>query len=432
MAKFVTKFKYLKSGARNSAGSYAKYIATREGVEKIDDTKKFLPPTKRQNKLIEKLLKDFSDSKNSLEYEDYMNKKTIGTAAEFISRTVEDNMDKILDKKTYADYIATRPRAEHFGSHGLFTDDGVYVDLKKVSENLNSYDGNVWTVIISLRREDAERLGFDNGKRWRDMLRSQTVALSEEFNIPLKDLKWFAAFHDEGYHPHVHLIVYSVNEKEGYLSEQSVENLRSSFAKDIFSQDMISVYEKQTELRNSVKQNAKEIVKKALESIKEGYRENAELEKKILLLSEELSRTKGKKVYSYLRSDIKDIVDEIVDELGKDNRISDLYNLWYKQKDEIYGIYTSQHSERVSLSDNAEFRSIKNAVIQEAISLSNNGNDGAPNNISPKIVSGIMNLMYYVCNLFRDKINTDHPAKIDRKERQKTNEKKQAQGLKLE
>ena len=235
MAKLVTKFKYLKSNSRHTSGRYAKYIATREGVEKIDDTNKYLPSTKKQNKLIDALLKDYPDSQNSLEYEDYMSRKTIGTAAEFISRTIENNMDSLLKNKTYADYIATRPGTERFGSHGLFTDDGVYVDLKNVSEELNSYDGNVWIVIISLRREDAERLGFDKGQRWRDMLRTQTDAFSECFKIPIQNLKWFAAFHNESHHPHVHLMIYSKNKEDGYLSQQGVEKLRSSIANDIFS-----------------------------------------------------------------------------------------------------------------------------------------------------------------------------------------------------
>ena len=130
----------------------------------------------------------------------------------------------------YVKYIATRPRAERFGSHGLFTDSGVQVDLQKVSDDLNQHKGNVWTIIISLRREDAVRLGFDHGSRWRDMLRTQTQALSENLKIPMEHLKWFAAFHDESYHPHIHLIAYSDLENEGYLSKQGVMKLRSAFA----------------------------------------------------------------------------------------------------------------------------------------------------------------------------------------------------------
>lgn len=223
MAKLVTKFKYLKPGARKGAGGYAKYIATREGVEKIDDSQRLALATKQQEKLIAKILKDFPDSASLPEYGDYQAAPNMGNASEFISRALEDIADEMLSSKTYADYIATRPRAQRFGSHGLFTDDGVQVRLEKVSEELNLHKGNVWTAIFSLRREDEERLGFNSGERWRDLLRAQTQELSEAFHIPMTDLKWFAAFHNEGHHPHVHMIVYSTNPKEGYLSPKGVE-----------------------------------------------------------------------------------------------------------------------------------------------------------------------------------------------------------------
>ncbi len=243
MPKLVTKFKYLKPSARQSRGGYAKYIATREGVEKLDDSQRFAPVTAKQQQLIQRLLKDFSDSREMFEYEDYLQNQTVGSASEFITRAIEDNASKCLTSKTYADYIATRPRAERLGSHGLFTDDGVQVNLDRVSADLNSYGGNVYTIIISLRREDAERLGFDNGSRWRDMLRTQTQALAENLKIPLEHLKWFAAFHNEGHHPHVHLLAYSAMENEGFLTKKGVHNLRSEFARDIFAQDLHGIYE---------------------------------------------------------------------------------------------------------------------------------------------------------------------------------------------
>lgn len=177
MAKLVTKFKYLNGKSNGRAARYAKYIGTREGVEKIDESHKFAPATKRQEKLIAKILKDFPDAEDMHEYADYLNKRTVGNASEFISRALEDNAEEMMEMKTYADYIATRPRAERFGSHGLFTDDGVEVKLQEVSDNIRKYEGNVWTIVISLRREDAERLGFATGERWRDMLRSQTATI---------------------------------------------------------------------------------------------------------------------------------------------------------------------------------------------------------------------------------------------------------------
>lgn len=369
MAKLVTKFKYLKPNARQSVGGYAKYIAIREGVEKIDESYKFSPSSAKQQQLIDNILRDFPDSKKMLEYEDYVSEPTVGNASEFITRALEDNAYEVMQTKTYADYIATRPRAERFGSHGLFTDDGVQVKLNEVSENLNQYGGNVWTVIISLRREDAERLGYNAGERWRDMLRSQTQALSENFKIPMQNLKWYAAFHNESHHPHVHLMVYSTEEKQAYLSRQSVMNLRSAFAKDIFAQDLLCVYEKQTEYRDELKVNSREVISEIVSKINDGIYDKPKLEELLLQLAGRLSKTGGKKVYGYLKQDVKAIVNRIVDELASDERISALYNLWYEQKEESTKVYTQKLPERVPLVDNQEFKSIKNTVIQEAMNI---------------------------------------------------------------
>ena len=369
MAKLVTKFKYLKPTDKLSPGGYAKYIATREGVEKIDESFKLKPVTVNQKQLIAKMIRDFPDSKNSLEYDDYLQNKTVGAASEFISRTMEENAAQMMTSKTYADYIATRPRAERFGSHGLFTDDGVAVNLSKVSEELNLYEGNVWTAIISLRREDAERLGYNNGERWRDMLRTQTEALSTNLNIPMQNLKWFAAFHNESHHPHVHLIAYSAVKGQGYLTQKGVMNLRSSFAKDIFAQDLISIYEKQTEHRDELKANSREVIAEIISKINSGAYNNPKLEEMLLRLVDRLSKTSGKKVYGYRKADVKAIVNSIVDELAADERIAALYDLWYEQREEVIHTYTDEMPERVPLSQNKEFKSFKNAVIQEAMNI---------------------------------------------------------------
>ena len=369
MAKLVTKIKYLKPTARQNAGGYARYIATREGVEKIDDTKKLEPPTDKQIKLIEKIKKDFPDSTEMHEYDDYIARPTLGNASDFISRAIENNSDEVQSSKTYADYIATRPRAERFGSHGLFTDDGVRVKLNEVSEELKEYEGNVWTVIVSLRREDAERLGFNHGERWRDMLRTQTQEMSEQFRIPMKNLKWFAAFHNESHHPHVHLMVYSSDPSEGYITPQGVERLRSSLAKEIFRQDLLSVYEKQTEHRDDLRTESKAVLSEIVERMNSGICDNPVLEDKLVLLSKRLSKLSGKKQYGYLKADVKDLVDSIVDELEKDDRIAALYDLWYTQREEVIRTYTDDLPERIPLSQNEEFKSVRNAVIMEAMNI---------------------------------------------------------------
>ena len=472
MAKLVTKFKYLKPNRKVSAGGYAKYIATREGVEKIDDTKKFAPATAKQKNLIEKILKDFPDSKDMFECADYLEKQNAGSASDFISRVMEDYAYEISGRKAYADYIATRPRAQRFGSHGLFTDDGVQVQLSKVTEELDKHKGNIWTAIISIRREDAERLGFNTGARWRDMLRTQTEALAKNLKIPMENLRWYAAFHNESHHPHVHLIAYSTVENEGYLTQKGVENLRSSFAKDIFQQDLLCIYEKQTEHRNKLRADAKDIVEDLASKINCEIYVSASIQHRLLELANRLSNTNGKKVYGYLKPDVKALVDSIVDELVNDGRIKKLYDLWYEQKENTIRTYTDEIPDRIPLVNNKEFKSIKNAIIKEALKLNltedvvekseNSDNESViktfeyEENISAESVfnsgrgvlyphysiktnrNGIavssLYLLRFLSNMIQSRLRFEEKQKAqrtDKKLQQKINDKKHDQGLKM-
>lgn len=472
MAKLVTKFKYLKPNRKVSAGGYAKYIATREGVEKIDDTKKFAPATTKQKNLIEKILKDFPVSKDMFEYADYIEKQNQGSASDFISRVMEDYAYEISGRKAYADYIATRPRAERFGSHGLFTDDGVQVQLSRVSEELDRHKGNIWTAIISIRREDAERLGFNTGSRWRDMLRTQTEALAKNLKIPIQNLRWYAAFHNESYHPHVHLIAYSTVENEGYLTQKGVENLRSSFAKDIFYQDLLCIYEKQTEHRNKLRAEARDIVEDLVSKINSEIYISASIQNKLLELADRLSKTKGKKVYGYLKPDVKALVDSIVEELANDIRIKKLYDLWYEQKENTIRTYTDEVPDRIPLVQNKDFKSIRNAVIKEALKVNltedeaeeikNTDEESVSNPFeyeentsvesvfdsgrgvlyprysiktnSNSVAVSSLYLLRYLCNMLQSRLRFEEKQKAqrtDKKLQQKINDKKQAQGLKM-
>lgn len=472
MARLVTKFKYLKPNRKVSAGGYAKYIATREGVEKIDDTKKFAPATEKQKNLIEKILKDFPDSKDMFEYADYLEKQNQGSASDFISRVMEDYAYEISGRKAYADYIATRPRAERFGSHGLFTDDGIQVQLSKVAEELNNHKGNIWTAIISIRREDAERLGFNTGTRWRDMLRTQTEALAKNLKIPIQNLRWYAAFHNESHHPHVHLIAYSTVENEGYLTQKEVENLRSSFAKDIFQQDLLCVYEKQTEHRDKLRAEARYVVDDLVSKINSEIDINSSIQQKLLELAHRLSKTSGKKVYGYLKPDVKALVDFIVEELASDDRIAKLYDLWYEQKENTIKTYTDEVPDRIPLAQNKEFKSIKNAIIKEALKLKlaedeveeienadeepvtspfkyeentsvesvfDSGRGVLYPHYSIKtnrnsVAVSSLNLLRYLCNMIQNQLRFEEKQKAqrtDKKLQQKINDKKQAQGLKM-
>lgn len=311
MPRLVTKFGYLKQGKGKSPGGYARYISTREGVEKISET----------------------------------------------------------PQKTYADYIATRPRAERFGTHGLFTDEGEPVVLSRVSEELNAYSGNIYTAILSLHREDATRLGFDSATRWRDFLRGQTETLSENLKIPMAHLKWYAAFHNEGHHPHVHLIAYSIVPGEGHLSKQGVEKMRSAFANEIFHQDFLCTYQSQSEYRDQLRDQGRERIAEIVAQINSGNYENPRAEELLIRLAEKLSRTSGKKVYGYLKPEVKEIVNAIVAELAVDERIKKLYDLWYEQREDVLRTYTDTFPERLPLEQNPEFKSIRNAVIQEAMKI---------------------------------------------------------------
>lgn len=370
MPRLVTKFKYLKPGAGGkSVGGYARYIATREGVEKLDDSHRHAPVTQKQQALIEKILRDLPDTKGSYEYQDFQREQTVGNASEFISMAIEENMDAVANTKTYADYIATRPRAERLGSHGLFTDDGVEVQLGKVSRELNTYKGNVYTAILSLKREDATRLGFDHGARWRDFLRGQTQTLSENLKIPMDHLRWYAAFHNEGHHPHVHLIAYSTVPGEGHLSKQGMENMRSAFAREIFSQELLFTYQQQTEYRDRLREQGRESISDIVAQINAGTYQNPRIEELLLQLSDRLSRTTGKKVYGYLKPDVKAIVDQIVAEFAGEENIRKLYDLWYEQREDVLRTYTDTFPERIPLEQNKEFKSIRNAVIQEALKI---------------------------------------------------------------
>lgn len=369
MAKLITKFKYMKPDSYVSAGGYAKYIATREGVEKIDDTKKLLPSTKKQQQLIESIIRDFPDTEDMLEYEDYIKNPTRENATEFITRALEENADEDINCKTYADYIATRPRVEKYGSHGLFSDAGMVINLKEVSAKMNMHQGNIWTAIISLRREDAEKLGFNKGERWRDMLRGQAEIISNNFKIPMDKFHWYAAFHNESHHPHVHMIMYSERLERGYLTRKGLMRIRSSVAKGIFGQEIYYLSEQQTVHREKLRKDSKALIGQIISRINKGAYDNPKLEEMLLKLADRLSKTSGKKVYGYLKPDVKAIINNIVIELSKDERIAKLYNLWYEQKENILRIYTNEIPDRIPLVDNKEFKSIKNAIIQEAMNI---------------------------------------------------------------
>ncbi|MBS5733247.1 MAG: SEL1-like repeat protein [Clostridiales bacterium] len=368
MAKIILKSRYLRAGSRQHSEHLIRYIAKREGVQKIDDTWKHQSATKEQQKLIEELVRDFPETKDSFEYRDYISKPSKGTASEFISRAIDDNVDLIGKRENYVSYIAKRPRTERHGAHGLFTDADVPINLSKVAEEVANHEGNVWTHIISLRREDAARLGYDNAYAWRNLLRSQAETIAENMKIPLTDLRWYAAYHDESYHPHVHMVIYSAG-KEPYLTKLGIRNIKAAFARQIFRHDLLQVYVEQTNHRNELTQKNHDILSDIIARINSGSYDNPTVTDLLLKLSEQMKHHKGKKVYGYLSQAGRNLVNAVVDELAKDNDISLLYDLWYEQRDKITGTYQDTPEQRIPLSQNKEFKAVKNAVIQESLNI---------------------------------------------------------------
>lgn len=369
MAKLIFTSRYLKDAKPSQKENYVHYIGTRKGVEKIDTSKKHLPATVSQKKLVHQLLQDFPATKEMLEYEDYQRKPTIENASEFISCVLEQNLDIAATRKNYVDYLAHRPRVEKIGEHGLFTDEGEPVVLGQVQNQVADHKGIVWTHVISLRREDAARLGYDSAVQWMALLRSKRAMLCKHMKIDSANLKWYAAFHNESHHPHVHLLVYSVKDGEGYLTKQSIEAMRSELAHDIFRQDFANIYEEQAQSRMDLKERSEVVMKTWIDEIRAGTLKSSEIETSMMQLSKRLQNTGGKKVYGYLKRDVKDLVDHIVDELEKDDRVSALYREWGLWEDEIVKTYRKQTEELPPLSKQPKLKSIKNMVIAEALRL---------------------------------------------------------------
>ena len=402
MARLVVKIKYMKQGAKR--GGYAKYIGTREGVALIDDS-----------------------------------------------------------HKTYADYIATRPRAERIGKHGLFTDEGREVNLDEVSRELNAFGGTMWTAIVSIKREDAEKLGFDTGARWRNILRANRNELAKQFKIKPSSFQWYGAFHDESYHPHVHLIIYD-KENKGYLTKDGVENIKSMFAHSIFQDEMFALEKEKSDRRDLLRTRGRDEIERIIERIKDGSNENVMLQALILDLSRRLRQHKGKKKYSYLKPKDRKLVDSIVDEIAKISAIKELYDLWYEKQEALSTIYKTEMPPRLPLSANPAFKTIRNAVISEADELNVaetedyseeevidiGGTEREHHSPTPdqetttrpkprvrcetgNVTLTVTRLLNNIGRIFRDQFTDypEHKPKVDRKIWQKIREKEEAHGMKM-
>ena len=365
----IVKWRYIKPGAPKQGEHYVDYIATREGVEIEGEKWKDEPATKEQEKLVNRLIADFPDCKDSFEYQDYLLAKTKYTATEFIDKAIEENVDRIGKRENYIGYIAMRPRVEKSGAHGLFSYSDEPIKLSKVAKEVGNHDGIVWTTVISLKREDAAKLGYDNLPAWKTLLRAKSQDLANAMGIPITDMKWYAAFHNESGHPHVHLVSYSTG-KEPYMTRQGLEKLKAAYAHEIFKNDLYEIYEKQTEYRDELCAESKEKIAEIIRGINGKKYENETLELMLKTLAEKLQKHKGKKVYGYLPKEIKNLVNGVIDELMRDSDMQKLYELWYEQRENVLKTYRDKMPARMPLSANEEFKSVRNAVIAEAMNLS--------------------------------------------------------------
>ncbi len=372
-----------------------------------------------------------------------MQTPTQGNASEFITRALEDNLNQIAKRENYLEYIAKRPRAIRMGAHGLFNGSENSIVLSQVAEEIAQHPGNVWLPIISLRREDAERLGYDNAENWRSLLPSNAMVIAKAMKIPWEDFRWYAAFHDEGNHPHVHMVCYSADPSKGFLTSKGIENIKSMLAKQIFRQELTEIYSHRTKRRDELTRSAGEVLRQLAAQMQDGTLDNERIEQLMKHLSEQLKTTSGKKKYGYLKAPLKSVVDEIVDELCKDPRVAEAYDLWYALREDVLKTYKDTMPERVPLSRQKEFKRIKNIVIEEAVRMgadpqhtsANAQSSGTQMRPPASIYQSATRLLHHMGNIFRDQQPPGDGAlrvSVDSKLRQKIREKKMALGHKAD
>lgn len=359
MMRLMQKCGYIQNG---DAAGYLQYIATRERVELLDGNG---PVSPKQKKLISRLLHDFSDSKELFEYEEYLASPSLGSASAFISAALDANAHLFQEGDVYMKYIATRPRVARTGEHGLFGQaDSIALD--RAMDEVAGHKGNVWTLIWSLRRGDAQQLGYDKAASWWQLIRSRQVEIAKAMKIPPDQLRWYAAFHDEGHHPHVHVMVWSADPQQGYLTRNGIKAMRSTMTNAIFQDELYTLYQQKDVSYKEVTAAARQRMTALVERMNSGIYDSPSIVEKMIALSKSLESVSGRKVYGYLPKPIKAQVDTIVDELALLPEVAEYYATWNQLRDELEGFYKEKPRQHLPLSQQKEFKAIKNAVIQEA------------------------------------------------------------------
>ena len=449
MARLIQKSGYIKNG---KASGYMEYVATRDGVEIIQSTE---PVTKKQEQFIQRLLKDFPDAKELFEYSDYLRVPNRGTASAFIATTLDTHLHEMESESGYMSYIAQRPRAEKHGGHGLFCEADT-TDLKAAKAELDAHDGKVWTFIFSLRREDAERLGYNKAAAWQNLLKQESAAIAEAMRIRTDDFRWYAAYHDEGHHPHVHMMVWSTEPEKGYLTREGIAAMRSRMTNAIFHEEMKELYIKKDAAYKESIQTAKESLLMYIRMLESSESTDPIIEQKLRYLSQTLEQIDGRHVYGYLPKDVKAQVDEIAERLAQLPEVAACYDQWWRLKDEIAGYYGRNTPPHLPLVQQKEFRTIKNFIIREAetfreptsVQMSTDAEPREPRKTSdetptavqqplPKIprtalpADAVKQLLLHMSRVFRGNMPVIPPAlRIDSKRRRRLQEKRMAMGHK--
>lgn len=371
MARIIFISPYMKGG-RDSArlAHRTRYFATREGVQLLKDDNAHLPTTKKQQQYIRRLLRSFPEARDLPEHEGYVSSPNRQTAFELIAQIHEDFIEPVDSRENYLDYVANRPGVKSMGEHGLWDANGKIPSLENAIAEVAQHTGNVWTPIISLSRENAERLGYTDIKNWQDLINASITDIAKGYKIHPDRLRWYAAMHEKEKHIHVHMVLFSTDPKEGYLSRQGIRSIKSALVSTIYRNDRLHIYEQKDEQRGLLRQEAEARMATLIEQMATGTLQSDKLELLVADLAQRLREVSGKKVYGYLPPRIKRIVDEIVDELAKDERVSSAYALWQDLREQLCTDYDQTPPQRVPLSQQKEFKTVRNMVIRETLRLS--------------------------------------------------------------
>ena len=368
MARIVLISPYLKGG-QNAAklAQRTRYVATRPGVELLADERSTLPATKKQQNFITRLLKSFPSCWELIEYEEYLDHPTQGSASAFIQQVREDYMEALDQKENFIDYISHRPGVQKDGEHGLWDAHGKVQNLVRAVREVAEHTGNVWTPVIALRREDAERLGYDSAESWQALVNASVCDIAAAYKIQPDNLRWYAAFHQKPNQVHIHMILFSADPREGYLTKEGIRQVKSVFARRIYHADRMHIYQQKDIARQELQAQTRKAMVECIAQLEHGSMDNPRMEQLTEELAERLLTVKGRKVYGYLPPRVKAIVDAIVEEIAKDEKVAAAYTAWQELYEQVCRDYDEKLRERLPLSQQKEFKTVRNMVIQETL-----------------------------------------------------------------